>query len=220
MGDIDTSGNNLTHGYDIKGLYNNCGSIYGLNVSVNEMVPTVAFHKEYDHLVDIDTSVVGGFGSNTMYNWLSNEGVCTELSIDTNYYLATPTSQHCPWVGVQGNNLRVNRTSCFFKSVFCSACNTALMLDSVSTNCSTFLSVEKENSSFLDFEVYPNPFVDQISFIGLSEGIPFQIRNGMGQIVRELKTGDNSKLNNLKPGIYFITITTDNGVRSKKLIKE
>ena len=218
LGDIDNSGNSLTHNYDIKGLYNNCGSIYSPNVDVNEMVPTVAFHKEYDHLVEIDTSGVGSYGSNAMYDWLSNEGVCAELTIDTNYYLPTATSQHCPWVGLQGTNFRVNRTSCFFKSVFCSACNTVLMVDSVSTNCSTFLSVEDNNSAPY-FEVYPNPFVDQVSFIGLADGIPFEIRNGMGQIVRELKTGDNAKLNNLKPGIYFITITTEYGVRSKKLIK-
>jgi len=219
MGDMDTSGNNLTNSYEIKGLYNNCGSIYGPNVNVNEMVPTVAFHKEYDHMVDIDTSGVGGFGSSTMYDWLNSEGVCTELSVDTNYYLPTPTSQHCPWVDVQGVNFRVNRTSCFFKSVFCNACNTVLMDDSLSTNCSTLLSVEEDNNSSPDFEVYPNPFIDQVSFIGLAEGFPFEIRNGMGQIVLELRTSENTKLDNLKPGIYFITITTENGVRSKKLIK-
>jgi alpha/beta superfamily hydrolase len=219
MGNIDTSGNSLTNTYDLKGLYNNCGSIYSPNVDVLEMIPTVAFHKKYDHLVDIDTTVNGSFGSNAMHHWLSNEGICTELSIDTNYYAPTPMSQHCAWTDFSGTLTRIGRASCFFKSVFCSSCSSSLAEELIPSNCSAFANIN-ENMDEVRVEVYPNPFHDVISISGVPAGIDYQLINTSGQVVRRLTTGQEENLSDLAPGMYYVSLRHPTSVIIRKVIKE
>ncbi len=52
-----------------------------------------------------------------------------------------------------------------------------------------------------------------------NEELIYQVQNSIGQIV---KTGSESKIDisNEKPGIYILTITTENSTKSFKLIKE
>ena len=71
LGNLYTSGNNLTNTYSIKGIFNNWGGITESEVDVEEMIPTVAFHGALDTtvLIDADNSfahyTLNGSRSNT-----------------------------------------------------------------------------------------------------------------------------------------------------------
>lgn len=54
LGNLLTSGNNLTNTYSIKGVFNNWGAAVESEVDSDEMIPTVAFHGELDAVVQID----------------------------------------------------------------------------------------------------------------------------------------------------------------------
>ena len=94
-----------------------------------------------------------------------------------------------------------------------------IWLDNVNLN-GNFASTN-ELSSELGLTVYPNPSSGkyEIRKSKSNEELIYQVQNSIGQIV---KTGSESKIDisNEKPGIYILTITTENSTKSFKLIKE
>lgn len=220
LGSLHTSGNSYTDDFSVKGLYNNCGSIVGTAVESSEMIPTISFHKEYDYVVDIDTSATfSQYGSRTMHNWLSSENVCTEFTLDTNYYSpASTTESHCPFFDAAGIQMRINRASCFFKSVMCSSCSTSKMDDIEDANCSQFVATEEPLQNQLD--IFPNPFSGQVTISGIPFGTPFEITNSLGELVLESAVGSVQNLSYLPAGFYSISIVTKDKAISYKVIKE
>ena len=70
--------------------------------------------------------------------------------------------------------------------------------------------------------VYPNPVSDQV-FVSLPNSIElvdYKISNLIGQVVLSNKFEDNSKINvsSMNTGVYFLSINTDKGNVTKKIV--
>lgn len=78
------------------------------------------------------------------------------------------------------------------------------------------ISPEKEN-----FNIYPNPTVDEVIVDGLTKSEEFTISNQVGQMVLKIKLdaiNNRISLQNLPKGIYFIH--NQEGNKSKKIVKQ
>lgn len=126
LGNLYTSGNNLTYTYSIKGIFNNWGSAVKTEIDVDEMIPTISFHGEMDKIVPIDTNKTFAnytlVGSRVIHNELIKSNICSELYVD-------PKAGH----GTRAKSIyRVQKASRFFKSVFCKDCKSSyISLDSI-----------------------------------------------------------------------------------------
>ncbi len=78
-----------------------------------------------------------------------------------------------------------------------------------------------EVNNSLEFKVYPNPFVDYVTVSNASELSKVVISNIAGQVVKEVVYPDGTiQLNELRSGVYFVTLYQDNEVVSTvKLLK-
>ena len=201
LGNLYTSGNNLTNTYSIKGVFNNWGAITETEVDVDEMIPTVAFHGEQDSTVLIDTD--NSFlhytlnGSRAIhYNLIANN-ICTELTVDT-------TGEH----GVFRNassEFRAGRASCFFKNIFCNTCTNFYSTDSVPSNCSSPVGINEYNFSS-NIKVYPNPFGQSFKIDGIGDVVVLTIYNSFGQLVYKNEKFKGEAEVDLLPGIYFLKV--------------
>ena len=70
-----------------------------------------------------------------------------------------------------------------------------------------------------DIKVYPNPSTGKIYIEG-ENIVNIEILNGMGQIIIETKENRNLDIGNHPVGIYFIRVTTGDGIITQKLIKQ
>lgn len=217
LGNLYTSGNNLTNTYSIKGIFNNWGAVTKSEMDVNEMLPTIAFHGKLDTTVriDADNSLLHYvlYGSKAIHTELLAQNICCELTVDT-------LGEH----GIYRNAssvFRAGRASCFFKSVFCNTCTNFYSTDSVASKCSTPLSIASENSA-TSIIVYPNPFKDVIQLCGLKSAANLSIYNCYGQLIYNTETTTGEIPINLPSGIYSLIITPINSSQSRsiRLIKE
>lgn len=216
LGNLYTSGNNLTNTYSIKGIFNNWGGVVKSEVDFNEMLPTVAFHGELDTtvLIDADHSFANYTlnGSRAIHNNLIAKNICSELTVDT-------TGEH----GIFRNassKFRAQRASCFFKSVFCKTCSSFYTTDSISSNCSSLLSIDKQNIGS-NIKVYPNPSENSFKIEGIDGVFDLSIYNCYGKLVyRDEKNSGNAQID-LAPGVYFLRIKNAESNKSftTKLIK-
>jgi acetyl esterase/lipase len=216
LGGLHNSGNNLTRTFSVKGVFNNWGGAVKSEVDVDEMIPTIAFHGELDTVVRIDSD--NSFlhytlnGSRALFNDLTANNVCSEITIDT-------SGEH----GIFRNAssvFRVKRASCFFKNVFCSSCTSFYTTDSIPSNCSTPLVVD-ENKFGQDIKISPNPFEDSFSVDGIDGVFDLSIYNGLGQRVFRDEMLNGIIQVDLVPGIYFLNLHEVESGRSftTKLIK-
>jgi acetyl esterase/lipase len=216
LGNLFTSGNNLTNRYAIKGVFNNWGGIVKSEVDIDEMIPTVAFHGGEDTLVEIDAD--NSFanytlkGSRALHNDLTANDICSELTVDT-------AGEH----GIFRNAsslFRAQRASCFFKSVFCKKCTSFYTKDSIPSNCSSPLSI-KEQDLNPNIKIYPNPFENYFKIDGVDGVLDISIYNYFGQVVYHNETSLGMVEIDLKPGIYFVKIKQieTNRLFTVKLIK-
>lgn len=201
LGNLYTSGNNLTNTYSIKGIFNNWGGVGSYEVDFNEMLPTIAFHGELDPtvLIDADNTFLHYTlnGSRAIHNDLIANNICSEITIDT-------TGGH----GIYRNAssvFRASRASCFFKSIFCNTCSDFYTTDSIPSNCSTPLSVDDLNFDST-IKVYPNPFENSFSIKGIDGILEITIYNCFGQIVYKDELSNGIIQTDLMAGIYFLNI--------------
>lgn len=201
LGNLFTSGNNLTNTYSIKGIFNNWGGVSANEVDIAEMLPTIAFHGELDTtvLIDADNSFAHYTlnGSRAIHNDLIANNVCSELTVDT-------LGGH----GIFRNAsslFRAQRASCFFKSVFCNNCASFSTTDSIPTTCSLPLS---RDAGDLDSRpvVYPNPFSNSFHITGIQGEFALSIFNNLGQMVHDDASCDGEVRVDLLPGVYFLII--------------
>lgn len=216
LGNLYTSGNNLTNTYSFKGIFNNWGGVATNEVDLNEMLPTVAFHGELDPtvLIDADNSFLHYTlnGSRAIHNDLIANNICSEISIDT-------IGGH----GIYRNAssvLRAGRASCFFKSIFCNKCSNFYTTDSVPSNCSTPVNVDEFNFDS-KIKVYPNPFENSFSIQGIDGNLDITIYNSFGQLIYKDEVANGIVQTDLIPGLYFIKIKLLDSNKSftTKLIK-
>lgn len=216
LGNLYTSGNNLTNTYSIKGVFNNWGAVTETEVDIDEMIPTVAFHGEQDStvLIDTDSSFLHYTlnGSRAIhYNLIANN-VCTELTVDT-------TGGH----GIFRNassDFRAGRASCFFKNIFCNTCTNFYSTDSIPSNCSSPVGINEYNFSS-NIKVYPNPFGHSFKIDGIGDVVVLTIYNSFGQLVYKNEKFKGEAEVDLLPGIYFLKVQQleSNKTFKTKLIK-
>jgi poly(3-hydroxybutyrate) depolymerase len=216
LGNLYTSGNNLTNTYSVKGIFNNWGGVTESEVDVAEMIPTIAFHGELDTIVLIDADSSFAYftlnGSRAIHNDLLANNICSELTVDA-------TGDH----GIFRNAssvFRAQRASCFFKSVFCDNCTSFYTTDSIPSNCSLPTSVDAPNFGS-NIKVYPNPFENSFKVEGIDGGFDISVYNCFGKLVYEGEVINGQVQIDLIPGIYFLNIkhVESNQAFTTKLIK-
>lgn len=216
LGNLYTSGNNLTDSYSIKGVFNNWGGVTKNEVDFNEMLPTVAFHGALDTTVQIDAD--NSFlhytlnGSRALHYDLIANNVCSEITVDT-------LGGH----GIFRNSssvFRAGRASCFFKSIFCKRCSNFYSTDSIPSNCSFPVSVNKYHFD-ADIKIYPNPFENVFKIDGFNGVLELTIYNCFGQLIYKDEKASGEVQVNLLPGVYFVTMKQPetNKTFTTKLIK-
>lgn len=74
----------------------------------------------------------------------------------------------------------------------------------------------------ISIQVYPNPFIEQITIDGLTGGENVTLRNYLGQIIRVQEVLNKQSINvkDLPSGIYFLTVKSGLLERTFKLLKE
>ena len=220
LGDLNTSGNTLTNAYDIKGIFNNWGATTGQFMQPNEMIPTISFHGELDNTVPIDSASNGFTGSRPIHNKLIANGVCSELTVQTD-------GAHGIYKSIEGTAFRTGRASCFFKSIFCNTCTDLYTTDSIHADCS--MTTNTENSiSTNDITVYPNPFHGQLNIeitTEKAENIMLQIIDNTGRVIlsknENLYRGENIltlNLDNQANGIYYLMMNNGSQIWQKKIL--
>ena len=112
---------------------------------------------------------------------------------------------------------------------FCqsSAYNPIVPISSLSKN-DTNNNYDKEQ---IEFKVSPNPFTNQITIdLNIEEktNANLDLSNAVGQTLKSINLGMKEKgsyqetieTNDLAPGIYFLTLRTQNGTETKKIVKQ
>lgn len=211
LGNLYTSGNNLTNTYSIKGIFNNWGGAVEREMDVNEMLPTVAFHGAQDATVLIDTdhsfANYALFGSRALHQNLTANNICSELTVDT-------TGGH----GIFRNAssvFRAQRASCFFKSIFCNKCSNLYTTDSIPSNCSLGVGIDEAKFGST-INVYPNPIQNSFEIEGIEGLLEISIYNSLGQLMFKEETINGAVQVKLMPGMYLLNIKQ---VASNKLFK-
>lgn len=201
LGNLHTSGNNLTNTFTIKGIFNNWGGVVQTEMDGDEMIPTIAFHGALDTTVRIgsDNSFAHYTlnGSEAVHNYLIANNTCSEITIDT-------LGEH----GIFRNAsslFRAQRASCFFKSVFCNTCSNNYTTDSIPANCSNPAGLDKTSWSS-NIVIYPNPFETSFTIRGVEDMVDINIYNGYGQLVYKDKIYNGTIQPDILPGIYFVTL--------------
>jgi poly(3-hydroxybutyrate) depolymerase len=225
LGDINNSGNSLTNTFSLKAVFNNWGSIVETDfITADDAIPMIAFHGDMDQCLPIDygtyntcPNYVHLYGSRTIYNKLQALGVCAELTVkpggDHGIYDETPAQ----------DIFRVNRASCFFKSLFCNNCSSAYLTDSIAPDCTPAGINDIENNTGIS--VYPNPtngkFSIQISGDQTAVGI-FNIYNVLGENIYSAKNSQQEifdiDISNSPKGLYFIKINCGETIYSRKVV--
>ncbi len=212
MGSLYTSGNNLTDNYSVKGIFNNWGMTVGAFIEQSEMLPMISFHGELDDIVEIDVSSTGQFGSRKIHEELVAKNICSDLSVQTD-------GGHGIYTDYFGSIFRVNRASCFFKSVFCSTCSDFYSTNYVEANCSETQSVDELQESKI--KIFPNPTSDIIQISSEIQIEKMELFNLTGQNIPIILNNNEINLNKLEEGYYFLKLLgTDNKIYTFKISKK
>lgn len=130
VGLLDTTGNNLTETFTIKGVINNCGGISRTNEGVldGQNIPVISFHNYGDCVVPYQSGPVlncwpancGAFfwvtGSDYIRPKLNEQGVCNSM----NRRLDDATHCAYPFAAIVG------KASCFIKNLLCDNCTSSV----------------------------------------------------------------------------------------------
>jgi predicted esterase len=216
FGGIEESGNLLDITFDVKGIFNNWGQTFLQGANPETMRPIISFHGEEDPLVSIDEVATPAgdtlIGSRYIHNmWVEND-VCSELNID-------PNGGHGIYDNPAGAIFRVEKASCFFKSIFCNECASLSTNDSIPASCSEPLSVQhgKHNNEYV---VFPNPFDNHLTILGLKGTEDLILLNSQGGKIYSGKNLSEIDLSLLPSGLYFLKIKQGKDTSVIKLIKD
>lgn len=212
LGTLDTSSNNLTETFTIKGIFNNWGAVPIGNMDLHEMVPQIAFHGEQDNTVDIDSSSTAMLmGSRSIHYTLEDNSICTDITVE-------PNGGHGIYGGPSGAIFRTSKASCFFKSIFCSECTNAYATQAINANCSeTLNNFELERDQY---DVFPNPASDHLEIKGLAPNEDITIYNAIGEIIFQGATNNSIDVSEFTSGIYLLSIDTIDGQELIRFVKE
>ncbi len=212
LGNLDDSGNSFNHSFNLNGIFNNWGLTVGGFIEQENMLPMISFHGELDQTVNIDTTLSGLYGSRKIHEVLLENNICSDLTVKTD-------GGHGIYTDKSGSQFRVERASCFFKSIFCNNCTDFYSTNYTPANCSETNSLLEKTAS-KHYSIYPNPFNANLNINNLVGNENIILSNYLGQ---QLYVGQNiSEVNTkeLNKGIYFLTISSQNSKETFKLIKE
>ena len=212
LGSLDTSGNNLSQTFTIKGIFNNWGAGYLPATNPGELKPMISFHGELDNVVPIGTGSNGLSGSQLLHDLLTSNNVCSDFTLD-------PTGGHGVYKSPAGTVFRIEKASCFFKSIFCDDCSDLSTTDSIPASCSPIPTAIIETTALNEVSVYPNPFSDQLNISGLNGNEYFYLFDSFGRIIFEGNNIQNQNFSHLAIGLYILSIVGDNRFQSLKLSK-
>jgi len=211
LGNLNTSGNNLTNIFTLKGLFHNWGSIIDIDyITPANNIPMIAFAGEMDITSPIDSGYYQGcnkfdlmWGSRAIYNKINSLGGCTELNVDID-------GGHGVYNQTSAQNLyRVNRASCFFKNLFCEDCTSVYNTDSIPANCS-YVYTRTEPRKNNEVKIYPNPGKGYFTFKSdYTPGSRIQVYNLTGMLVYASEvTSENQNLDllNFEEGCYVLRV--------------
>lgn len=113
------------------------------------------------------------------------------------------------------------------------AATTVYSLTATNEGCSKTFSVTltvstcnslPENNQGTRFSVYPNPFSDKLYIRDIQPGSVISISDALGKKIHESTVNENQGAEittaDLKPGMYFITVTHGNESNTRKLIRD
>lgn len=240
LGNINSSGNAYTNIFQLKGIFNNWGGVSSDFFDLNEAVPTISFHGGQDPVVPVDSALDVTctitnhyiYGSYALYT-KTKKKVCNDVSIN-------PGGLHGVWQTNAERTKRINRATCFFRSLFCSTCANYLSVNKnlVDGDCAPLvatgdvsdtlmarlaadeaLSFTASGISNLSFRVYPNPASSEIWVNSDSDSpITVFVSNQLGDLIltSDKRRVDVSQLAN---GVYVVAIHDANGeIARKKLV--
>ncbi|MCI4648032.1 alpha/beta hydrolase fold domain-containing protein [Phaeodactylibacter sp.] len=214
LGLLNTAGNDINDEFTIKGVFNNWGNVQSAGVSESDQIPMIAFHGENDPIVRIDSSQMGDWGSRVLHEYLVAQGICSDLTVD-------PNGGHGVYDNPEGAKFRVQKTSCFFKSIFCEDCSSAYAEEAVPANCASATTSTVNVAVAQKTEVFPNPSTNEINILTEPnfDGY-FEIYNLIGE--RLLQSVDHQiDIRSFHPGAYILVKRyTDGRLESFKLIKK
>ncbi len=220
LGNLNNSGNNLTHLYTIKGIFNNWGAMLSEFIQPEEMLPMVSFHGDNDATVAVDSTLGGGcledqpsYGSRTLHKILVENGVCSDLSVK-------PGGEHGVYEDSIGTAFRVGRAACFFKSLFCNSCGSFYQTDSIPANCSQVSSaIQTPRNNAPALVVSPNPFTHRIAVQNAPGLVHYRLFHPLGQLIDEGSALEQRDFSHLSPGIYLLVVETAHGMQTVRLVK-
>jgi acetyl esterase/lipase len=212
LGALDTSGNNLPHTFEIDGIFNQWGASVDSATTPDELIPMISFHGALDTVVPIGEGDYGTIGSQILHDRLIANGICSDFTLD-------PEGGHVVYYTLEGRKFMINRTSCFFKSLFCDDCSDFFSTEPVLADCSGALNIN-ESSLQNEVSVYPNPFKDQLSFNNLRGNEYFYLYNIQGQVIYEGSDIQSHSVHQLSSGLYLLRVLQDDQQQTLKLYKE
>ncbi|RME92077.1 MAG: T9SS C-terminal target domain-containing protein [Bacteroidetes bacterium] len=213
LGGLNTSTNELTDLYDIKGVFNNWGSTLSQYMQPEEMRPMVSFHGELDTTVPIENGLGGMIGSRLLHERLLDNGICSELTVK-------PDAEHGFFRDAAGEAFRVARASCFFRSLLCDSCTDFYTTEPVAAHCVDVVATEEVEMEQFKFRVHPNPYTHEFRIQGGSADASFELVSLDGKLLHRGHVDESQALYALPVGIYLLRIHSDGQCQVLKLVKQ
>jgi len=202
LGGLDNSTNAIVQDFDIKGVWNNWGAVFPSVMQNSELVPQIAFHGVLDPTVAIDTGSNGLIGSHIIHQELISNTICAELNVDS-------TGGHGIYIDPNGRLYRSQRTACFFRSVMCGGCQSQILSQVSSIQCSSGLDLEDPGIQ-KSFSLYPNPSDATLYIISPEEKFNLRLFQANGREMEAILNGNRLEVSHLPKGLYFIRLSSLN----------
>ncbi len=219
LGLLNNSGNTFKSEFTIKGVFNNWGALFDVNlIQAEDKIPVIAFHGDQDGTVPIDFASKGGaslYGSRLIHQRLDSMGVCSDLTVK-------PGGGHGVYNGNRTqSDFRMNRASCFFRQIFCNNCTSFYSTDSIAPECSSLVTDTRPSRVELSVQIYPNPAKDILNISGVkSNQWSLKLFNVQGQVLQYQEYKLQLDIKSLKSGVYFLHIREGENRTIHRFVKE
>lgn len=219
LGLLNNSGNTLKDNFTVKGVFNNWGALFDVNmIESHDRIPVIAFHGDQDATVPIDFASKGGgqlYGSRLIQRRLDSMGVCADLTVKVGGGHGIYNSNRAQ------SDFRINRAACFFKQIFCENCASFYSTDSIAPVCNSITTGWNEPQKDNFIQIYPNPANDILKIEGITAmNWKIELINVQGQRLLYLENARQLDIRSLKAGVYFLHILEGENKAIYRFVKE